>query len=229
MYRLLIIFAFLCTLPSNAVKSIQISKCCSIDQKLTVTKDNQISCEVGIDKKWLPKIYSPRIQNFVDQPKNWVIKPNFLQCNGSLRSLKQGASGVHTFILMSNGNLIVIELGHQAFTPDKYCIDSGFALICEEGQLQKQKTRIKKCCGTGAVISELKKSCVVMNGTDYKIELDESKTLVEGFPGCSDYVFVGKLRDGKIKDDGSLEMNDGQTILPPNEFCLEHVLENAGK
>lgn len=228
MYRLLVFAIFLLTLPSNAVKSIQISKCCPLDQKINIAKDSEITCEPSVEKKWLPKIYSPRTKNFTNTPKNWVIKSNFLQCNGTLKSYKQGAA-VPTFLLRSNGNLLVVELGQQFFVPEKYCIDSGYALICEESQPQIQKTRVKKCCGTGAVMSELKKSCIVMNGTDYKIDLDDDKSLVEGFPGCSDYVFVGKLHDGKILDDGSLEMNDGKTVIPPNEFCLEHVLENAGK
>lgn len=225
-YKLLVLLLVFGVVVTLGAKTIQIPKCCPVGQRILVNKENEISCEDGIDKKWLPKIYSPKSKNFINQPKNWVFKPKFLECtNGTLRILKQGTN-VTTFLLMSNGYLINDP---QTLSPEKYCVDSNYALVCEEGEAQILKTRIKKCCGQGAIMSELKKSCIIMNGTDYKIEIDESKLLVPGFPACSDYVFVGKLSDSKILEDGRLEINEGKTILPANEFCLEHVFENAGK
>lgn len=238
MNRQIVFLTILVTLlPSLALKNITITKCCPNDQKLTVTSD-QKTCEAGLEKAWFPKIYSPVKRTYINVPKSWIIKNNnqFLECDGNIKVYKQGAPTI-TYVLLSNGNLTIFELPDANIPPSRYCIDSGYALVCEETpenlhhsqELAQPKTRIKKCCGKGAVWSELKNSCVVMSGNDYKIELEDDKVLVDGFPGCSDYVLVGKLHEGKMRADGSLELDGGKTVFPVDGYCLEHVLENAGK
>lgn len=97
---------------------------------------------------------------------------------------------------------------------------------------QPSQTRIKKCCGEGAVFKDTKSSCVTMKGSHYRIDLGEGRSTVAGFPPCAPaghMVIAGKLAEAELKDNGSLWLSGAAVLLPAGDFCLEHVLENAGK
>lgn len=214
----------------TALKNVTVSKCCDLDEH--AAKEYHFKCVMGKEEKWAPKVYSPRKKKFLTPgtvPSNWVLKaPNQPDCGGgnvtifALNTLK-------TYIAFDNGSLWVPEYD-KLISPNSYCIDYNVAFVClKELQSTVPQVRIKKCCGGGAVYKDTENRCINLNVTDYKIELDDDKLLVAGFPACEGHmVIAGKLHEADLEANGSLFLREANVLLPSGEFCLEHVLENAG-
>lgn len=213
MLRLLFLLFYVSvnTLSVNSEKTITVLNCCDDANCAT---DN------------LPTIYSFTKKNYLtEKPPSWTIKTiASLDC-GTLRLESVESGQTSSFVIVENGLLLLTE-SKETFTPNKYCyVNSKTAMYCTG---KPKQMKVKKCCGYGAVFSETKNSCMRLNVTDYKI--DVPLPLVEGFPRCKNLVNAGKLHEAELLINGSLLFKHLNNTLVPNEdFCLEHVLENAGK
>lgn len=197
---------------------------------LSVYSENTITvlncCDDVCQTDSLPTIYSFKKKNYLtEKPASWIIKtiPS-LDC-GELRLESVESGQTSSFVIVENGFLFLTE-SKETFSPNKYCyVNSKTAMYCTG---KPKQIKVKKCCGYGAVFSETKNSCMRLNVTDYKIEIP--LPLVEGFPRCKNLVNAGKLHEAELLLNGTLLFkNLNNTLVPNEDFCLEHVLENAGK
>lgn len=62
------------------------------------------------------------------------------------------------------------------------------------------------------------------------MDVGDDKALVAGFPECEDhFAIAGKLNDSVLMGNGSLLLPESGILLAAGTFCLENVLESAGK
>lgn len=217
------------TESATQLKNVTVSKCCLLDEYL-VKDASGVRCVPGNQEYWTPRIYSARKKKLLTQgmiPSNWHVKEaQRPECNATYFPLNHQRT---TGIVFENGSMWLLEYS-KFVRPSKFCIDLNAALVCLDEVLISNQVHVKKCCGNGAVYKDTKKSCVTIKGSDYKIDLDEDKTLIEGFPPCDDdhMVIAGKLHEADLQENGSLLLDEANVLLPAGDFCLEHVLENAG-
>ncbi|XP_025834528.1 probable G-protein coupled receptor Mth-like 1 [Agrilus planipennis] len=226
-YFYIALFAAVLT-TTFCLKNVTISKCCELGQSLQ--KESNYSCVSTNRTSWTPQIYSPSKRKFLTEgtvPQNWILNPSKRPDCGEFETKILSLERQKTYIVFENGSLMLFDDLDNLVHPDKYCIDYKTVIACS---IEKQpQVKVKKCCGDGGIYVDIKKSCKPMNGSHYKISLNEDFKLVSGFPDCDKHMIIaGKLKDAEIFSNGSLLLKDVNVLLPSKHFCLEHVLENAG-
>lgn len=221
---MLVVFAT----TTSFAKKIAINKCCTMDQHMT-RSDNYTCVNEKKDYWTVAKIYVQRDRKYLqtgDYPRIWEIKEGGIpKCdsNNSLRLLKytQGS-----FLIFGNSSLFIAEY-NKLIPARKYCVDYDTALVCQE-EIAVFRPQVKKCCGNGALYSDAKKGCAYSrNGKDSMLYLSSEYETTNGFPDCkNDMVIAGDFNESSLQPDGSLQI--AETNLAAGDFCLEHVLENAG-
>ncbi|KAJ8917862.1 hypothetical protein NQ315_010775 [Exocentrus adspersus] len=208
-----------------AVRSVSISKCCNADEML-VPDQSDFKCVKNVSSSWHLRIFVLKNQTFTTfstLPAHWKIvhnnKPN---CVG-LRRLSYEA--LFNFPV-SNGSFLSVEY-NTIFHPNQYCLDYTSALVCMHPEHITRVT-VKKCCGENAIFSQTNQSCVLFNSESYKIDVGPNKTLVAGFPRCKEnkHQPVARYHESELFSNGSLLAN-GKMLLPPGNFCLEHIFEHS--
>ncbi|KAJ9597783.1 hypothetical protein L9F63_011391 [Diploptera punctata] len=224
-------------ISAGAGVTITVLKCCPSGQILAQNNN----CKLGLNS-WPPPVYSPSSGSFLDTiPHHWrVVEGARPKCSKNcaqttLRSHRASPD----FILFDNGSLL-LEFT-KFLEPGSFCID-GYqtisAIVCSEenchsaeqvpSQVVVKRSRVKKCCGEGAVFSEVGQHCIThSSNVNLTLAIDTSAVnLSLGFPPCEELVVAGKLEDGvKLGENGSLYVPGIQTTLKPEEFCIEHILE----
>lgn len=233
MTPLLLLLIILCAaglIPhTSSVKNVTIAKCCKLDEHLT----NENKCAFSDHNTWTIKVFSPAKRTFLPKgtiPANWHLKAD-MKPNCARPALLTANLG--NYVPFQNGSLFVVEY-NQLVHPQRYCIDYSTALVCLEDDNKPQSiayVRIKKCCGPDAIFSDTNQTCIAVRDASYQIDVGADKTLTAGFPACSQHriAFLGKLHEAKIQANGSLLLQESRVLLPVGNYCLEHVLENAGK
>ncbi|PSN46544.1 hypothetical protein C0J52_19598 [Blattella germanica] len=242
---------------SDGATSVTILKCCPNGQVLGINNFCKPAPSV-LGHSWLPPIYNPLIGRLLEEPpKYWRIvegtKPKCSRNCVATTTWSHISSPV--FILLNNGSLLY-EF-KKYFNPESFCVDSLVAVICmEDSQCQDyeaaqqvpseitvKKSRVKKCCGEGAVFSESKGHCIALPDSNdvapnnltlanfSSLPIDRKTVNFSlGFPVCleggQDLAVAGKLEEGEsLKEDGSLYVPGVQITLKAEEFCIEHLLE----
>ncbi|RZB38930.1 G-protein coupled receptor Mth-like 1, partial [Asbolus verrucosus] len=223
------LFLLICVVCSVAtVKNVTISKCC----KKTETLSNENKCVSTSSFDWTLHIYNPANGRLLTPqnkiPPNWHLKED-----SKPRCLRPAllTPTLSSYIPFLNGSVYVLgydELVHS----DSFCIDYKAVLICLREQPQSMSSvRVKKCCGKDAIFSNTNNTCIHFKDNSYKIDIGPGKTWAAGFPNCNhqEIVLTGKLHDAEMQNNGSLLLRETKTLLPAGNYCLEHVLENAGR
>jgi G protein-coupled receptor Mth (Methuselah protein) len=214
---------------ATSARNVTISKCCKFDESLSSTENKCLP--VVHQPTWTLKVYSPAKQAYLPKdrvPPNWHLKAG-VKPDCFRPALLTPHLG--TYVPFQNGSLFVVEY-NKLVHPGNYCIDYGAVLACLEDQPQSMSlVRVKKCCGSDGIFSETNNTCIHMRDSPYRIDLGPNKTLGTGFPSCSqqEIVFVGKLDEARMQDNGSLWLTKTKTLIPVGNYCLEHVFENAGR
>jgi hypothetical protein len=214
---------------ATSARNVTISKCCKFDESLSSTENKCLP--VVHQPTWTLKVYSPAKQAYLPKdrvPPNWHLKAG-VKPDCFRPALLTPHLG--TYVPFQNGSLFVVEY-NKLVHPGNYCIDYGAVLACLEDQPQSMSlVRVKKCCGSDGIFSETNNTCIHMRDSPYRIDLGPNKTLGTGFPSCSqqEIVFVGKLDEARMQDNGSLWLTKTKTLIPVGNYCLEHVFENAGE
>lgn len=227
MWSLIIFLMLILATFSNAIaalKNVTVAKCCAFDQY--ISKNDGYTCVSGKIDEWAPKIYSPKKKSYLPIPRNtvppnWHLKPSqFPNCRGV------NATKIENFIGFQNGSLWLVEFHGKLADPLSYCIDYNIAFVC----LNENLVPVRKCCGSNAAYNDIENRCVALNGTDKTISVGPNMTIIEGFPVCKDHKEnAGKFDKTYLQENGSLFVNEHNILLPPGEFCLEHVLENGSE
>lgn len=214
LFLLLTIFAN----PLNGQKSSITVNCCS-----------SVTCSPRDEE--LPRIYSQSKKTFLSaRPSYWTINTiGNLECGTYRLETVVSSNDVSNFFIKETGRLLLVET-FQEILPKNFCfVNKTLAYYCTNEEIQ---VTVKKCCGQGAVFSETKQSCIPMNVTDYKIHIGNEKRLIQGFPNCqfSRHVIAAKLQNpDDLLANGSIILPESNVLLQEGEFCLEHVLEDAGE
>ena len=238
----LCVTACTCRISASGGASVTLLKCCPLGH--TLGQNN--NCKQG-SNSWPPPVYSPG--RFLEAiPNHWRLLEGVRpKCT---RSCAQTTLWSHTasplFVLFDNGSLLLLE-SNKFLEPGSFCVDGPVAIVCSEenchaaeqipSQVIVKKSRVKKCCGEGAVFSEVGQHCVALpesysNNVTLanfsSLHIDTSMVnLSLGFPVCEELVVAGKLEDGvKLGENGSLHVPVAKTTLKTEEFCIEHILEN---
>ncbi|KAL1490855.1 hypothetical protein ABEB36_011540 [Hypothenemus hampei] len=205
---------------------VPIAKCCAKDETLTF----DYKCIKSFDSSWDLHIFVNRsLTQFKGQlPPRWTIKERTRpQCKDTVIE-DLSMKNVIPFI---NGNMLSVIYDTQ-ISGHQYCLDYKYAIYCRPEPENITLALVKKCCGSDAIFSETASSCKLFNDTSYTIDIGPNKSLIAGFPYCPDksgWAVVGKLHQvAQLTHNASLWINDSLTMLPPANFCLEHILERAG-
>ncbi|KAF5307998.1 hypothetical protein FQR65_LT06566 [Abscondita terminalis] len=209
----------------TALKNITVSKCCELDEH--ISKNEGYVCVRGKIEEWAPRIYSPKKKTILPIPRNtvpsnWHLKTGqFPNCRGA------NATKVTNFIGFQNGSLWLVDLDGVLVHPQFYCIDYNIAFVCVNEVNSENSVAVRKCCGTNAYYKDKENRCININGTTNKINISKDKTIVAGFPTCDSHMEIaGKYDERSLQENGSLLLKETNVLLPPGEFCLEHVLES---
>lgn len=181
---------------------------------------------------WTPAILSPSQGRLLlpgTLPDDWLILENKIpECKPS-EELHFVASDIDirnppSFVLLDNGSLVLTQPDPDVppnLHPDQYCINLGGCFVCVPSQGDgRALPRVKKCCGVGAVFSEVKESCKIHSQNLHVPDV----TLIGGFPECPlGLTISGRLDDGahQILPDGSLRIRGSEVT----DFCIDHVFE----
>ena len=224
------LFLLLLVAVAEAARNVTVSKCCPFSHTLT----NENKCVPVTAPEWNLRVYSPTSRKYLplnQVPPNWhlqeAVKP---PCSipGLLTTSTLGS-----YVPFQNGSLFVVHNSKLVHPPD-YCIDYNAVLYCLQEEQEAENitfVQVKKCCGENAIFSDTNKTCIHMKNGGYKVDVGSEKRLVEGFPNChqQELVFVGKLKEADMLRNGSLVLQESKVVVPPGNYCLEHVLEDAGE
>lgn len=214
------------------VRNVAVSKCCNFDEILTRDSNNSFKCVRTEQISWNLKVFSFMRKSYLpsDQvpPSNWKMQENSKPICANPRLI---SANLANYLAFQNGSLYIVEY-NQVLHPKKFCVDYKSVLVClgdDDHPEAVSLARIKKCCGLNAIFSQTNRSCIRFVSKSYTIDVGPNATLGQGFPNCDhqEVVFNGKLQDATILDNGSLSFK--KTIVPAANYCLEHVLEDAGK
>ncbi|XP_018573000.1 probable G-protein coupled receptor Mth-like 1 [Anoplophora glabripennis] len=207
-----------------ALKPVTISKCCNHDEVLM----SDFKCLRNESSTWELLVFTARegLKKFSGKlPIHWKTVENHRpKCEKPVMLFNENKSSVPFF----NGSLFSFHY-NKLFHPDQFCLDYHFTMVCIDPQSISYPV-VKKCCGDDAIFSQKNNTCIYFKGDTYKIDIGQDKTLGAGFPSCPDkrHQVVAELHESKILGNGSLSVND-KFLLPAGNFCLEHVLEHAGR
>lgn len=208
----------------DALRTVTVSKCCKIDEYLTVNR----TCVPAKNNSWTIRILQPAKGEFLKNqlPRNWKLREN-TQPNCEKFILTESA--INNFVpFANNGSVYSLELD-RVIQPENLCIDYGAAIFCLEPS-EIKKAIVKKCCGSNAIFSETNSTCLSIKDNAYSVDVGPEKSLLSGFPKCEhDLVATGKLDLNDIQPNGSLYLKDSKVLLEAGKYCLEHILESAGK
>ncbi|XP_060528475.1 probable G-protein coupled receptor Mth-like 1 [Cylas formicarius] len=222
---LLVLGGLLLSVVDGAKKNVTIMKCCGSDE--TLTYDNKCLKNASVSWK-LTILVNKTLNNFNRLPATWIVKES---SRPPCSEPKIGDLVRKNVIPFINGRMYSVEYNDQ-IDADQYCIDYNYALFCHNPSPERiTYVYVKKCCLEGAIFSETNSSCVGMNDKSYKIDVGQEKNLNYGFPNCEDNAIVvaGKQHESQIINNGSLWMMDRKILLNPGNYCLEHILEHAGR
>lgn len=222
--------------PTNISGTVNILKCCDSNEYLN---DRSVCVTDVVNQApattWAPVVYSPTKPGYLDPgtiPKNWQFLENRRPICKENNVLLRVAEGPH-YVTFVNGSLFWLAPS-KLLHPDQYCIARKGALVCVKQEDSSSSSsnlerRVKKCCGRGAVYSEQRLSCVLLNGSVASHFISENTMIITGFPTCPEtdtYVITGKLNvDYELNADGTLRSHNGDR-LGRNDYCAEKILEN---
>lgn len=215
----------LCGAVGGAVapkKGISVAKCCALNA--TLTSDNK--CQRAINSSWDLRVFqNGTFRTFSSLPPKWTLKEGVQpQCAAPVLE----AVALRSAIPFINGYLMSVRF-QKRLAPSQFCLDYEYVMFCPEAPEQSGAVLVNKCCGSGAVFSDTNSSCVLFPGGAYDLDLGPNQTLGAGFPECSDeHAVAGRLHDGRLHPNGSLQLNGAGAVLGPANYCLEHILEHAG-
>lgn len=226
------LFVFLVVLHlcsgGKVLKRVSINKCCDVNETLL----NDRTCVKSDNNSWNVNVYIPAKHNIEKRiPINWNIKYNIRpKCEKPVFY-----RGTNSFVPFINGSVYVVEYA-QFLQPSQYCLEYNATILCldhfmQPGQ-QVSKVNIKKCCLSNSIFSVTKSACIPMQDKGYKVDVGEDHNLIYGFPECpadNKIAVIGKLNDSMFEVNGSLWSKNNKTLIQPGNFCLEHILEEAGQ
>ncbi|KAH1000296.1 hypothetical protein HUJ04_000214 [Dendroctonus ponderosae] len=203
-------------------KGVSVAKCCALNA--TLTSDNK--CQRAINASWDLRVYlNGTFRAFTTLPPKWTLREG-VQPRCAAPVLEPVA--LRSAIPFINGYLMSVRF-QRRLAPSQFCLDYDYVMFCPEAPEQISGVLVNKCCGSGAVFSDTNASCVLFPGAAYALDLGPNKTLGAGFPECSDdHAVAGRLQEGRLHDNGSLQLNATGLVLGPANYCLEHILEHAG-
>lgn len=222
---------------ASAAKNVTISKCCKFDEYLSSTENKCIYSEEHLTWKDLRIFSRATKQNpagyLFKIPPTWHLKENYKPNCPRPALMSRGLDNYMPFL---DGSLFVKEYEKKVH-PLNYCIDYSAALIClEEPESISSRLKVKKCCGKGLIFSTAMQSCIIQKDKNdsYQIDLGPNVTITAGYPTCptknSAIAFMATLDDAVFQPtNGSLWLSFNKIMLPVQNYCLEHVLENNGK
>ncbi|CAG9859335.1 unnamed protein product [Phyllotreta striolata] len=209
---------------ASKLRPVNMTKCCKFDERLDIgTK----SCAPLGSSAWSFEIYQIRKASFTEQkafPAHWRVREAVPPpCPKPHLLLFEGKNN----IVFMNGS-VFSTIFDRVFHPAEFCFDPKAILACIDEP--ESLIAIKKCCGDHAIFSETKKNCQHFKDDSYKIDVGENKILGAGFPPCANNSMhvVGALHKSTIFNNGSL-LVDNNYLLAPENFCLEHILEQTGR
>lgn len=215
----LLLLCFLCSFSNVLLANVTVRKCCDLDKYMSKSTNYKcIKITTKLDNYL--KFYRPDKGSLENEiPENWNLISEWPSCTNTKRY------NFEPVVIFSNGSLFSRD-HNTLIHPSQYCYDYKLAQICEN---EKHVPKVKKCCGSKAVYTNTKKTCVALNATDYKIDLPKHLELTEGFPVCDrEKIIAGKFNETKLQSNGSLLFIESNILLEEGSFCLEHVFEKAG-
>lgn len=224
----LILIGLICTSAKAVKKNVTIAKCCALDETLT----SDYKCLKSFNSSWDLRIYvNQSLARYTGSlPPRWELKEN-TQPQCTERVIEDlSMKNVIPFI---NGYMLSV-IYEKKIAPHQFCLDYDYAIYCRPGISPERITSVlvKKCCGKDAIFSETNSSCIDFNDQTYSIDIGQDKSIGAGFPACPEQkerVVAGKLHQAQLMSNGSLWVNASDVLLPSANYCLEHILEQAGK
>lgn len=148
--------------PNNpAAVSSPVLKCCKHGEKLFPVSDSKVlpRCQPSSDK-WGPIIYSPTMQNFLqDIPLDWHVVDGVQPKCADDKELVHVPFRHGSFFLFDNGN-VILEMGSNVyFPPGQYCVENNDLLVCVQKKASNHaaatmRPRVRRCCGENATFHE---------------------------------------------------------------------------
>lgn len=223
----LVIVGVLCFNVKAAKKNVTVAKCCGTDEILTY--DNK--CLKSYNSSWNLNIYFGKdLKPFKRLPLIWILKENTRpNCTSPITE----ALSRKNLVPIINGYMHNVEYD-QLIAPNQYCLDYNYAMFCLDSEIKDPQritsVLVKKCCGQDAVFSETNHTCRQFKDPSYKIDVGQDKSVGAGFPDCpgNNKVVAGKLHQAQLLSNGSLWVNASDMLLPPANYCLEYIFEQAG-
>lgn len=222
--KFIVTFSFLTCVC--ALKSVNIAKCCKLDEFLT--EDNL--CMKNESSSWDIRIFNgklKRLENHQTLPGHWQLQENVRANCSRPHRIQYLRNNYFPFL---NGSLYSVEF-NRFFHPGQFCLDYRAVLICltqgnEDFAENITHVVVKKCCVGQAIFTQSSRSCRTFKDdkNTYNIDIGPGKTMGGGFPPCDDLRVVGDLSSSKIFDNGSILVYD--YVIPAGNYCLEHILEH---
>ncbi|XP_066151869.1 probable G-protein coupled receptor Mth-like 1 [Euwallacea fornicatus] len=208
-------------------KYVTIAKCCALDETLTYDR----RCLKSFNSSWdLHILYKGQLKQFKEIPPRWAVNESSRpQCTSE--SMIEDLTS-RTVVPLINGDMLSVTFDVR-MGPSQFCLDYDYVIFCRPDSKSEEKPLplVKKCCGKDAIFSDTNSTCILFSDPGYSIDVGASAKLGAGFPKCEEKVepvVAGKFHKSNLTNDGSLWVNASEVFLPPANFCLEHIFENAG-
>ncbi|XP_046389773.1 probable G-protein coupled receptor Mth-like 1 [Ischnura elegans] len=209
-----------------------VNKCCAHGEILvpSTLACRPVSAPREKEASWTPVVFSPSKRNFlVSVPAEWLIAAPKRPSSCRRPTLHRADPSAPSFVLFSNGSLVLPVSSDGLLHPDNFCLDAArepsqsadmelAALVCTAEDIAMSKDAededtppasssvsmavVRKCCGDGAAFDETTRACVVATSqaTSTWSAPPPIKTLA-GFPSCGgdDYVLMQQAENEDIK------------------------------